>query len=947
MANNVYGSGLRNVGSYQVSGKPYVTGSTVSDGTEQKIEFSEVTNNVTIKYDSTRSGLYKSLYFSGSHLAVTGSLALDGSDLHPTSSVSFTWWGKPAPKGGSGVDMTLMGFGNSWNGNDNTLTQDKNNANVHWINALGDKHTFNDGLLPSGYSNFDSEGFANDWFHYALTLESSNDGDTLTAAFYRNGQALAGTNETRNGTNVVNHNDAGASDPIYRSFHIGGFNPEVYHYFADVILWDGALSPTQVDSLYQASASYSSSGHNPDGLQKVCWLKPTGSVQEIELDDGHGPVIPFFKNFGISSDLFLIRMGGSDSYEGGTNTDDGSDWQKIVGDSPFEQGLETTSLLISSSVGYISENSHGMTDGQNFTITAWYKPYASGSSPSAEDLNDFIFGFANSLPAHTAPNSTRPALVLARAFTSGQTNFNLIDDSEGARCLYTSQNIMLEDQWNHIALIVSSSNSSDYTVSYLINNTGATSSPATVAAGETHDLVNYNKFFIGGYNSSSDRHEEARFRDVIVWNDALTTTQVENIASAYGDYTNAAFEPIIDGDVVEKKFWLAPSVNPTPSPHSLVNYGTVGGNFIRQGQRTPDVVNIVDDSPYTSTKQKVHNNSLRISGSAFLSSSTDVFTGTGAGESYSVSMWVKYPVAASVTDDGTAAYDNNLLWAIANSNARSMVREKQNHLSFIATVGASGASVVSIPDFFENYPGQWNFLTFVAKDVGSGTTTETTVSLNGVIIDTDSTSGELRKQFPNNATATRKFYVAGTPGKEETPNEQVYVRDVIMWDGALSPTDITTLYNGGNYYDFNSFTTYDKLVWIKPVDPSGTSYNGSSTIINSGTTGGNFEVVDYDEASTIVETSAQDVERLFITSPRKSGVGNLRIHFRSTGSSNVATNKHYWSLSNKDEKLEMNVKTKEIYLSADSGHCDFSIQADLTNIPSSRMYEHTGSGVDE
>ena len=43
----------------------------------------------------------------------------------------------------------------------------------------------------------------------------------------------------------------------------------------------------------------------------------------------------------------------------------------------------------------------------------------------------------------------------------------------------------------------------------------------------------------------------------------------------------------------------------------------------------------------------------------------------------------------------------------------------------------------------------------------------------------------------------------------------------------------------------------------------------------------------------------------------------------------------------------MNVKTKEIYLSAVGGDCDFSIHADMTNIPAARMYQHTGSGVDE
>ena len=45
-----YGVGLRNVGSYQVSGHPYITGSTSmgAAGTEVKIEFPYVTKDVTI-----------------------------------------------------------------------------------------------------------------------------------------------------------------------------------------------------------------------------------------------------------------------------------------------------------------------------------------------------------------------------------------------------------------------------------------------------------------------------------------------------------------------------------------------------------------------------------------------------------------------------------------------------------------------------------------------------------------------------------------------------------------------------------------------------------------------------------------------------------------------------------------------------------------------------------
>tara|TARA_Y100000593_G_scaffold84660_1_gene160475 strand:+ start:345 stop:764 length:420 start_codon:yes stop_codon:yes gene_type:complete len=42
------GVGLRNVGSYQISGHPYVTGSTIAAGVEKKISFPYVTKSITV-----------------------------------------------------------------------------------------------------------------------------------------------------------------------------------------------------------------------------------------------------------------------------------------------------------------------------------------------------------------------------------------------------------------------------------------------------------------------------------------------------------------------------------------------------------------------------------------------------------------------------------------------------------------------------------------------------------------------------------------------------------------------------------------------------------------------------------------------------------------------------------------------------------------------------------
>ena len=52
---NVYGVSVRNVGSYQVAGTPFVTGSTsaLGNGSETKIEFPTVTKSFMIHFDSS------------------------------------------------------------------------------------------------------------------------------------------------------------------------------------------------------------------------------------------------------------------------------------------------------------------------------------------------------------------------------------------------------------------------------------------------------------------------------------------------------------------------------------------------------------------------------------------------------------------------------------------------------------------------------------------------------------------------------------------------------------------------------------------------------------------------------------------------------------------------------------------------------------------------------
>ena len=233
--------------------------------------------------------------------------------------------------------------------------------------------------------------------------------------------------------------------------------------------------------------------------------------------------------------------------------------------------------------------------------------------------------------------------------------------------------------------------------------------------------------------------------------------------------------------------------------------------------------------------------SLRISGSAFLSSSTDIYSGNGSGN-YSVTLWFK---SAAQVDD------NRIIFTLANSNARSTVREKGGWLQFLASADDNSTCVSAI-NYYPAEDNNWNFLTFVTRQNGSDI--ETTASLNGAITDSDSVAGKTGIMNYGNGSV-RKLQIGGFTADSDTIANEIFIRDFILWNGSLSTSNITTLYNNGNYYDFNNFTTHEKLVWIKNNDPIGTSYNESTTIENFGISGSNFEIAGYD-IGEIVEISS-------------------------------------------------------------------------------------------
>ena len=63
--------------------------------------------------------------------------------------------------------------------------------------------------------------------------------------------------------------------------------------------------------------------------------------------------------------------------------------------------------------------------------------------------------------------------------------------------------------------------------------------------------------------------------------------------------------------------------------------------------------------------------------------------------------------------------------------------------------------------------------------------------------------------------------------------------------------------------------------------------------------------------------------------------------------SNVVGGHHYVSLTDSSPSISLNLKCAEIFVSARNGTQSVNITANLTNIPASKMFALTGSGIDE
>jgi hypothetical protein len=72
----------------------------------------------------------------------------------------------------------------------------------------------------------------------------------------------------------------------------------------------------------------------------------------------------------------------------------------------------------------------------------------------------------------------------------------------------------------------------------------------------------------------------------------------------------------------------------------------------------------------------------------------------------------------------------------------------------------------------------------------------------------------------------------------------------------------------------------------------------------------------------------------------------IKIHFNDNDDDgDVLDAAHFITLDSEEDSMTFDVKCKEIYITSVTAAASFQIYASLTSVPTSRMYDLTGSGL--
>jgi len=230
-----YSVGLRNVGSYKVSGQPYITGSAVNAGSEVKIEFPFVTKNITIRIPSppNTAGLKEGGVFYlttnetigfGHSQGSNGKIPAFGGGVSDWT-YSFWWrspsWSKNQILAGIQRDPAL-----------GSLVAGKIRHPNTNAGQTGLKFTVDDGGVSyDAYHTNGGVALTNDrWYHVVVTQLTSSSHiyiDAVTSPGGKMPQMVSSSTDARFGWNSSNLQAFTASFDETTFFHTGMTNTEV------------------------------------------------------------------------------------------------------------------------------------------------------------------------------------------------------------------------------------------------------------------------------------------------------------------------------------------------------------------------------------------------------------------------------------------------------------------------------------------------------------------------------------------------------------------------------------------------------------------------------------------------------------------------------------------------------------------------------------------------
>jgi len=158
-------------------------------------------------------------------------------------------------------------------------------------------------------------------------------------------------------------------------------------------------------------------------------------------------------------------------------------------------------------------------------------------------------------------------------------------------------------------------------------------------------------------------------------------------------------------------------------------------------------------------------------------------------------------------------------------------------------------------------------------------------------------------------------------GDTLTANHDGLYDEIYVYNTAFTDAEVGELYNSGAYFDPRDHSKAANLLsWWAFEDNAYRNY---------------FDTAD---------TTSTINDRIGSNNLTKGGTGTGA--FVNGRQLDTAVNFHSITIPAGGE-LELNVKTKSMFLFADGAAQDFDVYASLTNIPIERMYELTGPGIDE